>query len=370
MSPTGSHASPDATHAAQLACVVRRAADVRALAEDSRTVCSKVSARALCGGRLAGAVETLAPGYAMDRWPVWMVSAQHRTSGAGESSVSSRVGATTVLACSVARGVWSVAADRCAVGCLSSRSMRDVQVLSTKESILSTRSSSLCASASVVAARSSILAAYPSTIARENELSPRDTSCLSGDREVSRRDREGSPGDTCGSPGKNEVFPRDREVVAGDRCLLLRHRPRSAHIREVLRASVHCCGVVVGDLRASNKSLHAGTKSFHASVDGCGEILGSFPADHADDDAKVRCCRAIARTRRTIRTDCGVAAWDRCIGRCDRRRSRRAAIAWIRRLAGTRRAAVWLAHAGPQTGQDRAQACASKHPDGYIEALF
>ncbi len=33
-------------------------------------------------------------------------------------------------------------------------------------------------------------------------------------------------------------------------------------------------------------------------------------------------------------------------------------------------AALWLAHPGPHTGQGRAQACASKHPDGYVEALF
>jgi hypothetical protein len=30
----------------------------------------------------------------------------------------------------------------------------------------------------------------------------------------------------------------------------------------------------------------------------------------------------------------------------------------------------WRDFHGPQNGQGRAQACPSKHPDGYIEALF
>jgi hypothetical protein len=46
------------------------------------------------------------------------------------------------------------------------------------------------------------------------------------------------------------------------------------------------------------------------------------------------------------------------------------ALVSMRVLAHGPRADLWLAYVGPQTGHDQAQACPSKHPDGYREVPF
>ncbi len=238
-------------------------------------------------------------------------------------------------------------------------------------SSLSTQPSSLCASSSILAGRACLLSSYISSITRGNEVSLRKSPCFSLDRAVSPGAREASPGGACGSSAMNELSPRHRGLEARDRSFFSRHRPRSARTSEVLDACVHEFGVVVDDHRASNKPLQASNNSRHGIVDGDGEILHALlTATHAADRANV-CPRAVVRRiRRSLRIDRGVDAWDRCMRRFNRGRLRRAELLSAQRRAGNRRAAVWLAHAGPQTGQDRAQACASKHPDGYIEALF
>jgi hypothetical protein len=74
---------------------------------------------------------------------------------------------------------------------------------------------------------------------------------------------------------------------------------------------------------------------------------------------------AIGAAHGTIRSDRGMAVWDRCV-----RRSARVMFRSARQFASSVLAAVCLAHVGPQAGQDRAQACSSKHPDGYREVPF
>jgi hypothetical protein len=73
----------------------------------------------------------------------------------------------------------------------------------------------------------------------------------------------------------------------------------------------------------------------------------------------------IADSRGTIHPGREASTWE-----CFVRNADRMAFVSVRRLARERCADLWLAHVGPQTGHELAQACPSKHPDGYREALF
>lgn len=81
--------------------------------------------------------------------------------------------------------------------------------------------------------------------------------------------------------------------------------------------------------------------------------------------APLRSDARIAASCGTISPDHEASAWERRARRCHLM-----AFGLVRRLAHARRADLWLAHGGPQTGHELAQACPSKHPDGYRETLF
>jgi hypothetical protein len=370
MFPLGFNRSLDANHAAQRPCAVPVIADVGTLAAASRTLCTQAPFPALGMGLNADSVTTLGPDDGLGRASVLAMCAQDVTPGANDSSLPSHVGAVTMYASSVARDNRSVASEPCTVSCHSSSIARYIRCLSIQATSLSAQSSSLSASSSIPGAQACLLSSYISSITGGNEVSPRKSPCFSRDRVVSAGDREGSPGETCGSSPKNELSPCDRGVVARDRSFLPPDRPRSVRTSGVLCVDVHGYGVVVDDHRASNQSFHVDNTSLQVIVDGDGEIVLPFYPTQVADRANVRSRAVVRRIRRALRIDRGVDVWDRCVRRFNRGRFRRAELLSAQRGTSNQRAAVWLAHAGPQTGQDRTQACASKHPDGCIEALF
>jgi hypothetical protein len=100
----------------------------------------------------------------------------------------------------------------------------------------------------------------------------------------------------------------------------------------------------------------------HRSCGTCGRsFLVSVPASGTNECSDARfavSCRASHRS--------GFATtWQRFAGNPNRRSA-----ASEQRRAHARCADLWLAYVGPQKGHGQAQACPSKHPDGYREVPF
>jgi len=158
---------------------------------------------------------------------------------------------------------------------------------------------------------------------------------------------------------------RMNAVVARDTGCMPRMHAFIARTSHVGLACVHTHGACNQCVCVCHQSLDPCRHSCGVCVDTHEETQHSFgtckPTFGAADPDDV----LIAVSSGTIQPDRDANPWMRFM-----RGSKRMSFDAVRHLEKTRRADLWLAHGGPQTGHELAQACPSKHPDGYRETLF